>query len=101
MTLRSAIEAVAQRQLAILKSGRQAIAAPQALQGAVERLRTRFGGGLRVVVDQDRINRTVEKLKDMGVGALGGSERFVLAYNLAAPVRALAGRAISDEPALL
>ncbi len=101
MTLRSAIETAAQRQLSILKVGREAIPAPQALQAAVARLRRRFGGGLHAVVNPDRINRAVGKLKDMGVGALSGRERFVLAYNLAVPVGALAGRAITDVPPLL
>ena len=101
MTLRSTIETAALRQLSILKTGRQAIPPPQALQAAVERLRDRFGGGLRAVVSHDRINRAVQKLKELGVGGVTARDRIVLAYNLAAPVAALGGGALIDEPHLV
>ena len=100
MTLRTAIETTAAQQLSMLTTGRLAIAPPQALQGAVERVRRRFGAGLRVVASQDRINRAAEWLAQKGASALTGRERFLLAYNLAAPVAALRGAAIVAEPPL-
>jgi hypothetical protein len=101
MTLRSTIETAAQRQLSLLKTGRQAIPPPQALQAAVGRLRDRFGGGLRAVVSHDRINRAVQNLRELGVGGVTARDRIVLAYNLAAPVAALGGRTLIDEPHLV
>jgi len=97
MKLRADIETVARRQLSFLKSGRQAIPPPQALQAAVERLRERFGGGLRAVVSHDRINRAVQRLVECGAAALTARERIVLSYNLAAPVAALGGSALIAE----
>lgn len=101
MTLSSTIDVTARRQLSQLKHGRLAIPAPKDLYTAVERMQKRFGRGLREFVNNDRVNQAVEKLKNNGVGSLTGAERFVIAYNLAAPTGALGNGAIVDEPGLL
>jgi hypothetical protein len=101
MTLSSAIQVIAQRQLSQLRHGRLAVQAPKALYRAVERLRKRFGGGLQEFVNNDRISKAVEKLKEQGVDSLTGGERYVIAYGLAAPIGALSNGAIVDEPELL
>jgi hypothetical protein len=95
--LGSQVRGILARQLESMETGRNQIAPPRQLQGAVEDFRRRFGGLGIGHVPQDRLGQAIIALQRRGIAALTRGSRFILAYSLARPLSQLAGDSILEQ----
>ena len=101
MTLAQHLTTLFARQLEKLESGRHAICEPVDLARRLEDVKRRFGGGYSDLVQKDRIEAAILKLKTSGAKELTSRERYVLAYGLTQASPALKGRAVIEDDALV